>query len=520
MTSFQTILETAILGKLITFDRMIFHGHLTGFFGRNAFKRFLSSQGILLKDFAGYVQKVTTSVKAHLEAIADKAGRPRIYLQGAFTAKKGRSKEDMARKIAEEDGIKSGLVCMFSTLESAWSFDVQGNRKAQKLEVVRKERKCLHYYLYYIDPRFGFMHVRMSTWFPFQVQVYINGREWLGREMDKAGIGYQRYDNTFTQIDNLEAAAALAETFGETSWPGILDGYANQVNPFLATIGSAGFGLYYWCLDQVEIATDIMFKDRASLQGILPDLYDYSIRNFSAEDVMKFLGRKPHPLFQGEVTSDKKKRPEGVRVKHRVKRNSIKMYDKMSVLRIETTINNPRDFKVLKVSESDTGPLKKWVPMGKGVANARRMHQVGAQSNERYLAALAAVEPKGEVVDILDDLCRPHKIEGRPVARLNLITPADCAIFLAVMAGEHIINGFRNHDITARLHPKPSKTREEEKRRCAKVSRLIRKLRDHGLISKVPSSRMYRITDKGYRAMSAVLRFRNIEFPTNYRTAA
>jgi hypothetical protein len=520
MTTFKTILETESLGEFTTFDRMIFHGHLNGFFRKDAFASFLSSQGILLKDFGSYVERMSKQLKTHIEKIAEKQGRPLEYLQFAFTTKNGRSKEDAARRIAERDGIQEGLICVFSTLEAAWSFDVRGNRETHKLHIVRRERRYLHYYFYFIDPRFGFMHLRIGSWFPFQVQVYINGRECLARKMDKAGIGYRRYDSAFTRIDDLKAATALADDFGHLSWPRFLDALARRVNPLLPTIAKAGFGGYYWCLDQCEIATDIMFKSRSSLQAVIPELNAYAILNFSAEDVLRFLGRKLHPSFKGEVISDNKRRPEGIRIKHRVKRNSIKMYDKASVLRIETTINNPREFKVLKTSVSEDGPSRRWVPMGKGVANSHRMLQVGEQSNHRYIEALADVEPKREAIDTLDDLCRPHTKDGRHVARLNPITKEDCALFQAAMAGEHVITGFRNHDITARIYSHRAATSEEAKRMCAHVSRQIRKLRDHGLVAKVPGSRLYRVSRKGYRAMGAALHFRNLDFPINYNAAA
>jgi hypothetical protein len=520
MTSFKTILDSETVGKLCTFDRMIFHGHLTGFFPRDAFGRFLSSQGVLLKDFGRYVERTTRKLKTHIESVAAEHGRPMEYLQSAFTVANGMSKEDLARRIAERDKIKEGLICVFSTLEPAWSFDVRGNRKTHKLEVVRRERRYLHFYFYLIDPRFGFMHVRIGSWFPFQVQVYINGREWLAKSLDKAGIGYRRHDNTFTQIDNVAKARALAEKFGHHAWPRFLDTLARRINPLLPLLGKAGFGSYYWCLDQCEVATDIMFKSRTALASILPELNAHAILHFSAEDVLRFLGRKLHPLFQGEVTSDTKRRPEGVRIKHRVKRNSIKMYDKASVLRIETTINNPREFKVLRTMVSRHGRSRRWVPMGKGVANARRMLQLGEQSNQRYLEALANVEFKREAIDILDHLCRPHKKDGRHVARLNPITKDECAIFRAAMAGEHAIAGFRNHDLTARLYPNATNTPEESKRICARVSRKIRTLRDHGLVAKVPGSRLYRVSRKGYQVMAAALRFRNLDFPTLYNAAA
>mgnify|MGYP001592979218 CR=1 FL=1 len=88
-------------------------------------------------------QNVLPQLKAHIEGMAQAAGRPLQYL----TSSKD-SKEDLARKIAERDGITDGLVCVFSVLETCMAFDVRGNYQTHKKEVVRRQRKCLHYYFY------------------------------------------------------------------------------------------------------------------------------------------------------------------------------------------------------------------------------------------------------------------------------------------------------------------------------------------------------------------------------------
>ena len=84
-------------------------------------------------------------------------------------------------------------------------------------------------------------------------------------------------------------------------------------------------------MDQAEFATDVMFKDRQTLVDSYSSLVAYSMKHFSAVDVLRFLGRKPHGNLKGEVTTDLKGRPEGQRVKHRLERNSLEMYDKSSV---------------------------------------------------------------------------------------------------------------------------------------------------------------------------------------------
>jgi hypothetical protein len=520
MDTFFSIHQDAILGTLTMFDRVILKGHLTGLFPDGAFARFLWKQGVLLKDFKPYVEAATKSLKEHAEQVAREAGRRFTYLQSATTKRSGQSKEDMARSIAEEEGITEGLICVFSVLEPCTSFVVRGNHKTHRLEAVRKRRKCLHFYFYLLDPELGFMHIRLQSWFPFEIQVYINGHEWLAQEMERQGIAYKRYANCFTHIDDLEAAQKLCERFAHRRWPRILNALARWVNPMLHTIKQTGFGEYYWVIDQCEIATDVMFEDRARLMVLMPDLFEHATLNFSAEDVMRFLGRKLHGNFKGDVTTDLKKRPEGRRVKHRMKRNSIKMYDKLSVLRIETTINNPREFKVPKVTETPEGRKWRWKPMNKGVANFWRFWRVGTQSNHRYLEALAQVERKGEAVQALDDLCRSRIKDGKRYARFNPVTEQDCALFAAVMAGEHALNGFRNRDLRAHLYDRPVSTPQETKRRCARVSRLITKLRGHGLVAKVKDSRLYRVTPRGCRVMSAALSFRRADFPGAFSMAA
>lgn len=523
MQTFLSVHQGEILGQLSMFDRMIFRGHLSGFYPRGAFQRFLSSQGRLLKDFGRYVRTMTTILREHMNGIATQAGRPMIYLKQAMTAARGKSKEALAREIAVLDGVSEGLICIFSTVENCSSFEVRGNRESQKLEVVRARRKCLYYYLYLMDREFGFMHVRLQSWFPFQIQIYLNGREWLGRQMERKGIGYRRYENSFLHLQRPEEVHRMCQSFLRRKWVRLLDGFARRVNPFLPLIRQAGFGGYWWVLDQGEIATDIMFAKRAELSRLVPELFRYALTMFSSEDVLRFLGKKPHGNFQGEVTTDMKRRPEGYRVKHRVKGNSIKLYDKWSVLRVETTITQPREFKVLRVIEQPNGRkrLRQWRPMGKGVANLQRYFQVGSQANGRYLEALAQVRHRGKAIQELEGLCRPVSKDGRRYAKLQPLSNLQRQVFAVLLCTDHVIHGVRNRDVRQALYrdSKPVSV-QESRRRCERVSRMLRKLWAHGLIYRVRNARLYRVTRRGYRIMSSVLVFHKEEFAEAYAIAS
>jgi hypothetical protein len=364
------------------------------------------------------------------------------------------------------------------------------------------------------------MHVRVQTWIPYTIQVYVNGREWLARQLDSADVGYVRHDNALVRIDDLDKAVELCDRFAHRAWPRLLNVFARRTNPHLAPIEAAGFGGYYWVIDQAEIATDVMFRDRPTLAALLPDLVRHATLHMSSVDVLRFLGRKLHHSLAAEVLTDAKRRPEGWRVKHRLARNSIKVYDKASVLRVETTINNPREFRTLRVVTDDHGRRqRRWCPMNKGVSNMWRYMQVGIGANRRYLEALAAAPLNGEGVAALDALCRPRTRNGRHHARFNPLRPTDLALFRAVLAGGNTIVGFRNRDLADRLYRRPASNDDERRRRCARTSRQIAKLRGHGLVAKVRGVRLYRVTPHGQRVLTAALAIHDSVFPAAYRAA-
>ena len=493
-----------INGFLSGFDRMIIKGHIQQFYSQSGKQHFLNSNNIMYKDFGSYANKVTETLKNHVKELTEKENREYIYLNSPKI-----SKQDTALKQLKDNPIESGLICTIATVELCSTLQVIKNYKTQKLELGNTNRKCTYFYFYILDPEFGLMHIKLQSWFPFMVQVYINGREYLARQLDKEGIKYERYDNSFTYIENLEKAQELADKMESVKLTGRLDAIVSKLNPYLSVIRDTFGMVYYWCVDQCEYATDIMFNSRKDLEEIYPSLVEHALVNFKCEDVMTFLGRKMHHAFQGEIVSDIKKRPQGVRIKHRMKSNSIKMYDKYSVLRIETTINKPTEFKIYKKIETDNGPQMRWVSMGKTIANIYRYAQVSAASNKRYLDALADAVPTGEIISEIEKITQRKKKNNKFQSGFNVLSPETCQMFSVIMDGAHTINGFTNKDICAKLFP----TQFKEKRYRNKVTRLLSKLRAHGLIRKAPRSRKYFVSSKGYRIMGGILYLKTKEYP-------
>jgi len=383
-----------------------------------------------------------------------------------------------------------------------------------------RPRRCLFLYHYFIDPKFGFMNARIQSWFPFNIQICLNGREWLARQLDRARIRYNRLENCFPWIENFKKAQKLMNRQLRTHWPVTLDRFVPMLNPIHGKIFE-GFPLrYYWSVFECEWASDLAFKSPSALGSIYPSLVCHAMTTFSSHDVMRFLDRKLHGNFKAEVVTDFKHRPEGVRIKHRVGKNSLKLYDKHgTVLRTEFTMNDARDFKVFRPRENDPKGKCKWRPVRHGVADLHRRSQVSQAANERYLDALAAADTSIPLGTLLQSICQPTIYNGTRIRALRPWAQEDVELFRAVCRGEFSINGFRNRDLQASLFKSTPNSPEEKQRRSGRVSRLLHMLRAHHLIQKVPSTYRYTLTAKGGRILTAVLTAQRITLDQLNRVA-
>ena len=119
------------------------------------------------------------------------------------------------------------------------------------------------------------------------------------------------------------------------------------------------------------------------------------------------------------------------------------------------------------------------------------------------------IVPTKSVLDEIGEICDGTTVNGERAAGFNVWSPGVVRIMEAICGGKYIINGFRNRDIREVVFA----GQEDEKKRSAKTSRRIKKLRNHGLIKKVPRSRRYLVAHKGRRIMGALIQFYHKDFP-------
>jgi hypothetical protein len=506
MDLFLTRHASEVKGTLSGFDRVRFRGTLRWLANLPGMGVWLSHAGVLLKDFGEYAMGLTNRIKEATRELAEKAGRPVIYLHSSSLRK-----EDFARDIAEREGIAEGLVCVLSAVEPCHTFTVGPNREAKKLELRSHQGKCLHQYFYLIDPQLGWLNVRLQTWLPFTVHVVINGREWLSQQLFRKGLAFERRDNCFIDIADVRRAQRIMDRQLASDWPRLLDRLLRRVHPAHRTLFGRERLDYYWSADETEWASDVMFRSPADLSALYPRLVRHAMLSFGGGDVLRFLGKRPcvQQFRNAEILSHLGARCEGVRVKHAWDRNSLKMYDKQqSVLRVETTINNTRQMKVFRTPQNDPDGPQSWQKLRKGVADLARRAEISQKSNERYLDALSAVEAEPTLAETAAQVCRRARWNGRPVRALNPLADQDARLLEAVSRGEFLLQGFRNRDLRGILFGE-AKSADTRRREMAKATRLIRMLRAHGLVHKVAKTHRYTVSTHGREIITALLAARS-----------
>lgn len=515
MKSFVQKLAGLVIGVLSGFDRLMFRGHLRELAMPHAMLRYCNFNGIKLTDFGKHAEQLTDHLIHASEAKAKGLGRPIEYLKSPKLRK-----EDYARSIAQRDHITQGLIAVFKCVEPCWSFSLRGNRASKKLEFRPELRKCLHLYHYYQHAQLGLVYGRVQTWFPFSLQVGMNGREWLARQLDARGLSYRRHDNCITWVEDVARAQALLDAQLRVNWSKQLQAIGLAVHPAQAGLLGKLRTEYYWSLKQSEWASDVLFSKPADLQARYATWLRFALADLSSADVLRFLGRKLTAegripgRYADEVLTDLGHRVDGVRIKHRAGDNSIKMYDKAAgrVLRVETTINDPSAFKAYRAKENDPEGPKQWRALRAGVADLHRRAEVSQSANERYLEGLAAVEQTQPLREVLEALGRRVTEPGKGGRKLRALTPLvgkDATLLEIVSRPEFVLNGLRNRDLVAALGGTSAADPAERKRRSAQVGRQLRLLRGHGLLKKVPKTHRYQVTQQGRLILTALNAARN-----------
>ncbi len=486
--------EDKIAGVLSCWDRVIIRGTLPGLCYADGMTSYLNAQQLRIFDYARFAEPLRDTLRRNAEKLADKAG-----IKIEFMRKSSSRKETRIKEVIEQRGDHPGLVHILSAMEPCPSYRPWHDKQTHKTSLKPTSGKCLHYYFYFIDEAFGLCYLRVPTWCPFGLQFYFNGHNWLARQLDKAGIGYTLLDNAFVRLDDVSASQRIADAVPIRALHHALDRFARMYCPVVRQ-----FGGYHWTLMQVEYATDIVFRRQSDLGSVYEAITRSAIHTVKAEHVATFLGRKLNGNYLDELGNDFSTRIEGTRIRHHMGPASIKMYDKFGiVLRIETTANNVSFFKHhRKVEQRDGTTVYKLAPLKKCIYSLGDLQGLLAAANRRYLDFISAIDDPSEGNKTLTKLCDPKTQNARSYKGFNFFSTPDQQVFEELLRGEYTISGFRNADL-----------RDHLPLNGGQISRLLKRLRVHGLIKRVGRTYKYYVTKMGRRTLLAGLHIRQLVLP-------
>ena len=478
--------DDRIAGTLSCYDRVVITGTLPVVCYAAGMTGFLHARGIGIFDYPQFAMTLRDRVRERAASLAAEAG---VSIE--HVAKPHIRKEDVVARVLEQHGERPGLIHVISAMEACDTYKPWHDKQTHKTFIRPDSGKCLHYYFYFQDAKFGLVYLRVPTWAPFRLQFYCNGHSWLARKLTAKGIGYTMADNAFVRIDDWARAQQLADTLSPDQLHHALDRYAKMCCPVSDVFGQS----YHWSLMQAEYATDLVFRSTATLGPLYQQLVRQSVLDVKAEQVATFLGRQITPQLAQEIGSQFSTRIEGTCIKHRFGKCSIKMYDKHGiVLRIETTTNDVSFFKHHRKVEHRRGPASRQLaPLKKSIYSLIDLREILLGCNRRYIAHLSALDDLSAGIRALERLTQPREVDGKIVPGINFFAPVDKALLHALQNPRVNIAGVRRGELLPELGMLSP----------TQLSRQLRRLLDLKVIKRATGTYRYYLTKAGRAATAA-----------------
>jgi hypothetical protein len=361
--------------------------------------------------------------------------------------------------------------------------------------------RCKHLYFYYDHEDYGFMSIRLQTWAPYEIQIALNGREWLKRLLDKSNSQYILDGNKFLDLEDYALAQQLLSSQLDTRWIDLLSGFTAEAFPSMPALLGERMN-YYWILWQSEWAKDYIFNSPQTLQNQMDHLLRHAFITGTGDRVLRYFGRpvkdngQPNRNTDTDLCSRLKLWYGGGRIKHWVFNNSLKCYNEQNVLRFECTINEPKKFKVFRTVSGDDSGEKKRLDMRKGIADINVRSQISSSCIKNFTEQVATLEDDSTVAEIISKVAKPVKSNGKRYRALD-VTGKDLELLRAIADPKYNVDAITNKHLQAALNGTAWAKKLEGPKLAARISRQLRLLREHGLIKKLPKQHRYMLTAKG-----------------------
>ncbi len=286
MNTFVQKFASIVKGMITGFDRIVFKGSILPLMHEKGVMNFCHSHGILNKEYKPWMLKQTEKLVSDAERYAEEECGSCITPIKSSRIRK----EEMARQHQHENQIQSGLIGIWSAIESCHSYKARYCAESGFPQLRGEWTKCKHLYFYYDHKEYGFMNIRLQTWFPYHIQIALNGREWLRRGLEREQCEFVAKGNKFLHIADYEKAQHILDHQLETRWEPMLNGFLPAVFPAMKDILGPHLS-YYWTLWQSEWATDLIFSSTRDLNALTESLMRHAFMTGTGTRVLRYLDR-------------------------------------------------------------------------------------------------------------------------------------------------------------------------------------------------------------------------------------
>lgn len=483
-----------IYGTITCYDRMIIQGYIPGWSHAEGMTGYLKANSIRIFDFSNFSQPLTEQIRQNAQRIADENGIEIEFIRKLRAFRK----DDRIQEIISKTGKTEGLIHIFSAMEQCNTYKPWHDKMTGKTFLKFDQSKCLHYYFYFIDKELGLCYLRVPTWAPFRLQFYMNGHNLLAHKLQKKDVAYRMHDNAFLEISDIETAQKLSDRINPEDLHKVLDVLARRYCPVADSLGLR----YTWTVQQIECATDIMFKHPEDLAPLYDEIVGTAIFTVKPDNIATFLGQRITYNCKKEVGTNYNQRILGTRIKHHMGDVSIKMYDKFGhVLRIESTCNDIGTFRVKRqVEHRDGSSTEQKAPLKKSIYSLYQLFTIMKAANYRYLEFVSSFDDHSNGNSNLTKVTSPVMESERSYRGFNFFAERDLQVLEVISRGEYMTFGMQGKDIRQHLGDINSSA----------MSRIFKRLRLHGIIERVKGTYKYFPTAYGKEVIAAGLTIRNL----------
>lgn len=481
MLTVKDILTDRVTLDLECVDRVYLNGYVKNLQLAGGLITFIREQLNLPIPSPGALPPVSQAFRLAVEQFAAAQGLTIV----AFA--RDEAKDETARAHLAKFTQPSGVVLIGKAQEKTLGYTARRADRGTKVwfEYRRREVNVTHYYFYILDADFGLFFIKVSTYFPFDVKVCLNGHEWAKQQLRQAGLGFEALSNGFLSCTDPERLQALCRQLDAAKIQALFDRWVDQIPwPLTAEQQAAGYRhqLSIW---QMEVSRTQVFADPEQGWALVEALIRDNLDLGRPDRVSLIFARKVTQRTPGEFHTRVLR--EGVQPNIRIhyKHSALKQYLKDGrALRTEMMFNNTQDFR-----------------LARRLANFSTLFELGCQFNRQLLEQERLSQDCFVPLQELRQLSQSTLAEeGQRASALRFGDQRTMALFAALACQAYIPAEIGNRSLRTRVAqllavPPDAYT-------SAQMSYDLRRLRLKGLLQRVDHTQRYRLTTLGCKVVT------------------